>query len=441
MDRRKRILKTLGALIVFVALGAIAAQFLPRGFAAKAEDPFRGLKTFSQVLDIVQRSYVEEKTIGELIDGAIKGMLSSLDPHSSYLTKEEYSELQIETKGSFSGIGIEITIRNNVLTVVSPIEGTPAYKLGLKTNDHILKVDGKLTKNMTLMEAVRHIRGPKGSEVVLTIMREGFDAPKDFAIVRDVIPIKSVRTRWLGNGIGYVRVRHFQSNTTKDLENALSKMEKKHKHLVGAVLDLRNNPGGLLDQAAMVADVFLDKGLIVYTKARTGERDLVYQAHPNDASRRHDYALVVLVNGGTASAAEIVAGALQDHQRAVALGTTTFGKGSVQTIIPMTDGSALRLTTALYYTPNGRVIQAEGITPDFVVEQAVAPEKAKETPKGLKEKDLKDYMEVKPPESKEEDESPDDDAKELLSKDNQLNRAVEILKSWEVFRRVAVSKS
>jgi carboxyl-terminal processing protease len=217
-------------------------------------------------------------------------------------------------------------------------------------------------------------------------------------------------------------------------------MEKDHKGIKGVVLDLRNNPGGLLDQAATVADVFLDKGLIVYTKARSGERDLVYQAHPNDSSRRHDYPLVVLVNGGTASAAEIVAGALQDQQRALTLGTSTFGKGSVQTIIPLSDGSALRLTTALYYTPNGTAIQAKGIVPDFIVERVEPPDNDKKAAKGLKEKDLKDHMEVKPEPDK-KDESPDDKAKELLSTDNQLSRAVEILRSWEVFRRVAVSKN
>lgn len=440
MNKKKRIIKSLGSIAACLMLGAALAQLIPYGFAAKSEDPYRGLKTFSQVLDIVQRSYVEDKPLQDLIDGAIKGMLSSLDPHSSYLTKEEYSELQIETKGSFSGIGIEITIRDNALTVVSPIEGTPADKAGLKTKDHIVKVDGKLTKDMTLMEAVRHIRGPKGSKVVLSIMRAGFDAPRDFTIVRDVIPIKSIRSMWLGNGIGYVRVRHFQSNTTKELEKALKSMEKEHKSVKGVVLDLRNNPGGLLDQAATVADVFLDKGLIVYTKARSGERDLVYQAHPNDSSRRHDYPLVVLVNGGTASAAEIVAGALQDQQRAIALGTSTFGKGSVQTIIPLSDGSALRLTTALYYTPNGTAIQAKGIVPDFIVEQVEPPDDDKKAAKALKEKDLKDHMEVIPePEKKEE--SPDDKAKELLATDNQLSRAVEILRSWEVFRRVAVSKN
>lgn len=385
------------------------------------QDPYEALKLFSQVLELVEDNYVKPVTTKELVYGAIKGMLSNLDPHSSFLTPDDYKELQIETKGSFTGIGIEITIKDGFLTVVAPIEGTPAWKAGLKSGDRIIKINGKSTKGMNLIQAVKLLRGPKGTKVTITIFREGFKAPKDITLVRDVIPIKSVRYRMLEPKYGYVRISSFQEKTVSELRTALADLEK--HHLKGLILDLRNNPGGLLDAAVGVADEFLDQGLIVYTKGRRKDQNFKFEAHPN--TRKHAYPLVVLVNAGSASASEIVAGALQDNHRAVIVGTRTFGKGSVQTIIPLPDGSAVRLTTAQYFTPSGRSIQAEGIEPDVEIPE-LKPECLHKTHPIIREKDLAHHLE-NPQQSKEEKVSPT--AKELLSKDFQLREALKILKS------------
>jgi carboxyl-terminal processing protease len=289
------------------------------------------------------------------------------------------------------------------------------------------------------MEAVQKMRGPKGSKVILTIMREGFDKPKDFEVTRAIIPIKSVRAKTLEPGYGYVRLSQFQSTTATDLADALAKLEKENQPMRGLILDLRNNPGGLLDQAVKVSDEFLDEGLIVYTGGRVKSQDMRFMAHKN--SEPHSYLIVVLVNEGTASAAEIVAGALQDHKRAVILGVKTFGKGSVQTVMPLRNGAALRLTTALYYTPNGRSIQAKGIEPDIVVERQAPPPKPKEErakPKAIREEDLKNHMEEEGGAAPEQKLEPADEAKakEDLAKDNQLARALELLKSWELLSTI-----
>jgi carboxyl-terminal processing protease len=406
--------------------------------AAKDQKVYENLQIFSDVLDIVQENYVQEVEDQELIEGAISGMLKTLDPHSSYLNPDAYKELQVETKGSFGGIGIEITIRDGVLTVVSPLEGTPAYELGIQAGDMILRVDGEPTKEMTLMEAVKNMRGPKGTKVVLTIMREGFTKPKDFVITRATIAIKSVRAKTLESGYGYVRVSQFQSSTLRDLREALTKLEKENKPMKGIVLDLRNNPGGLLDQAVKVSDEFLDEGLIVYTGGRLKSQDMRFEAHKNTMA--HAYPIVVLVNEGSASAAEIVAGALQDHKRAVVLGVKTFGKGSVQTVMPLRNGAALRLTTALYYTPDGRTIQAKGIEPDIVVERQLTREQQEELerPRVLREEDLKNHMngEEETPSEVIPELQEKDKLKEELQKDNQLSRALEVLKSWEILSQM-----
>lgn len=405
-----------------------------------AEDQaiYENLQIFSDVLDIVKENYVEEVENEELIEGAISGMLRTLDPHSSYLDPDAYKELQVETKGSFGGIGIEITIRDGVLTVVSPLEGTPAYELGIQAGDQILRVDGEPTKEMTLMEAVKKMRGPKGTKVVLTIMREGFTKPEDFVITRATIAIKSVRTKNLEPGYGYVRLSQFQSSTARDLRKALAKLEKENQPLKGLVLDLRNNPGGLLDQAVKVSDEFLRDGLIVYTGGRLKSQDMRFEAHVN--TRPHPYPVVVLVNEGSASAAEIVAGALQDHKRAVVVGVKTFGKGSVQTVMPLRNGAALRLTTAIYYTPNGRSIQAKGIEPDIVVQRELPSRMGVEggRPRAIREEDLKNHMDGKGLEPS--DNLPDSDqsakTKEELERDNQLARALDVLKSWEILSQM-----
>jgi len=433
--------RNIAVLLVILALSAgifAWARWHSRGYSAEAKEIYEQLRVFSEALDLVKENYVRDVEDDKLMEGAISGMLKTLDPHSSYLDPEGYKELQVETKGSFGGIGVEITIRDGMLTVVSPLEGTPAYELGIQAGDHILRVDGQPTKDMSLMEAVQKMRGPKGSKVILTIMREGFDKPKDFEITRAIIPIKSVRAKTLEPGYGYVRLSQFQSATASDLADALAKLEKENQPMRGVILDLRNNPGGLLDQAVKVSDEFLDEGLIVYTGGRVKGQDMRFTAHKN--SQPHPYFIVILVNEGTASAAEIVAGALQDHKRAVILGVKTFGKGSVQTVMPLRNGAALRLTTALYYTPNGRSIQAKGIEPDIVVERQAPPKPKEERakPKAIREEDLKNHMQEEGGAAPEQKPEPGDEAKakEDLAKDNQLARALELLKSWELLSTI-----
>lgn len=405
---------------------------------AGTKEVYKNIEILSEVLRKIEKNYVEGADPKELIYGAIKGMVKTLDPHSFFMSPKEYEELMIQTKGSFSGVGIEITIRDNVLTVVSPIEGTPAFKAGIKAGDQIIMVGDKSTKDLSIMEAVKLIRGPKGSEVKLTISRKGLEKPIDFLITRDVIPIKSVRSFLLPFDIGYIRVSNFQSDTGQELSEALKEVESKKK-LKGLILDLRNNPGGLLSQAVKVADEFLDSGLIVSIKSRDKKEEKSV-AHKNGKPRK--YPMIVLVNEGSASASEIVAGALQDNKRALVLGTPTFGKGSVQTLFPLSDGSGLRLTTAIYYTPNGRSIQASGIEPDIMV--AFIPPKEKPTVKrrhAIREKDLEGHIEKEPPEAIEEEKSGillDEEARiqELIDKDNQLRRAIQILHSWNIFSKI-----
>ncbi len=448
----------------FAAVAVLAALFFAAGTyqaskVATAGDSstYEQLRLFASVLDLVQRDYVEPVTPQKLIYGAIEGMLTSLDPHSSFMKPEDFKELKVETKGSFTGIGIEITLVDRVLTVVSPIEGTPAYKAGLKSNDKILKIDGKSTKNMSLMEAVKLLRGPKGTKVTVSIYRKGWHDLKDFVLVRDVIPIKSVKSRILEDTYGYVRITNFQSKTSADLHKALKKLSSE-KALKGLVLDLRNNPGGLLDQAVKVSDTFLDEGLIVYTDGRLKEQQMRFSAHK--AGTQPNYPVVVLVNEGSASASEIVAGALQDHKRAIILGMQTFGKGSVQTIIPLEDGAAVRLTTARYYTPSGRSIQAKGITPDIIVPYVIEEEKKNKDDNGfhfLKEKDLKGHLtgegentqdNEKAPETKKKsqesgkssDSKKKNSAENEKPMDNQMKEALRILKAWSIFSKMHASK-
>ena len=425
---------------LLVGLSAIFAweRLSIQRVSAEDQTVYENLQIFSDVLDIVKENYVQEVESKELVEGAISGMLRTLDPHSSYFDPDAYKELQVETKGSFGGIGIEITIRDGVLTVVSPLEGTPAYELGIQAGDQILRVDGEPTKEMTLMEAVKKMRGPKGTNVVLTIMREEFTKPQDFVVTRATIAIRSVRSKTLEPGYGYIRLSQFQSSTARDLRKEITNLEKENKSLKGLILDLRNNPGGLLDQAVKVSDEFLNEGLILYTGGRLKSQDMRFEAHMN--SKPHSYPIVVLVNEGSASAAEIVAGALQDHKRAVVVGVKTFGKGSVQTVMPLRNGAALRLTTALYYTPSGRSIQAKGIEPDIVVERVLPGriEGDRDGSKAIREEDLKNHMDVS--EEEVSDSKPDSDqrstTKEELARDNQLARALDVLKSWEILSQM-----
>ena len=397
---------------------------------------YKSLKTFSEVLDMVEKNYVEPVETDKLLLGAINGMIKSLDPHSSFMTAEMYKELEVETRGSFGGIGIEITLVKDVLTVVSPIEDTPAYNAGVKAGDQIIRIDGKSTKDITIMDAVKQLRGPKDTKVTITILREGMAKPKEIEMTRSTIKIRSIKSKVYDEHIGYIRLASFQERTGDDLKKALREIEAKARPLKGIVLDMRNNPGGLLNQSVEVSDAFLKSGIIVSTRGRS--KNMESKAVAKDDGDEPTCPIVVLVNEGTASAAEIVSGALQDNGRAVILGAQTFGKGSVQTVIPLEDGAALKLTTAKYYTPKGRSIQAEGITPDIVVKQIRPPEekveeKANAENHMLREKDLKGHIK-----SPTENEVKVDDAKketDNLDKDNQLKNAIDILKSWDILKK------
>ncbi len=418
-----------GLITVVLILGISTITFSAKSVTVPA-DTYEGLKIFADVLSIVQQDYTEKKESKELIYNAIKGMLNKLDPHSSFMTPDEYKEMKIDTKGVFGGVGIQIGIKNNVLTVIAPIEDTPAWKAGIKANDKIVKIGKKSTRDMTLDEAVRLMRGPKGEKVTIYIMREGFTKPRAFTIKRDIIKIKSVKYKMKEDGIGYIRIAQFQENTSNEMRKAFRKLKPRKGPMKGLILDLRNNPGGLLQEAVSVSNFFLRSGLIVYTKGRDGKQNMVFKADAKGT--QPDYPIIVLVNGGSASASEIVAGALQDHKRAVILGSTTFGKGSVQTIMPLDDGSALRLTTAKYYTPSGRSIQAKGIEPDIVVSASIG--------RHLKEKDLSGHFAAEETKTKEKKSEKihivESKVKPAKGEDIQLERALEYMKSWFIFEKL-----
>jgi carboxyl-terminal processing protease len=439
--------------LVFVFSGQVVTNV-----SAIPREDYENLETFTSILSIVKKNYVDEVTSKDLITGAINGMLSSLDPHSAFLTPDLYKDLQMDTQGRFGGLGIEITIKNGVLTVVSPIEDTPAYKAGVKAGDQIIKIEDEFTKDMTLVDAVKKMRGNKGTKITISVKREGIAELLNFSLVRDTIRVQSVRSRVLEEGYGYVRLAQFQERTDRDLQKALETLSKEKGGLKGLVLDLRNDPGGLLTQAVRVSDMFLDSGLIVYTEGRLESQKQKYFAHKEGTWS--NFPIVVLVNGGSASASEIVAGALQDHKRAVILGTKTFGKGSVQTILPLDDNSALRLTTARYFTPKGRSIQATGIVPDIVIENPVVIPETKVEDKNnrpsLREENLPGHLRnpnakpeaPKPPEQNSKPEqAPDEDSKtvqptpppEGTENDAQLKRALELLKGWDVFKQLVLT--
>ncbi|HSX69358.1 MAG TPA: S41 family peptidase [Pseudomonas sp.] len=350
---------------------ALAAEVVEAPAAAtegKAPLPLDELRTFAEVMDRIKAAYVEPVDDKTLLENAIKGMLSNLDPHSAYLEPEAFAELQESTSGEFGGLGIEVGTEDGFIKVVSPIDDTPASKAGIQPGDLIVKIDGQPTKGLSLMEAVDKMRGKAGSKINLTLVREG-GKPFDVELTRAVIKVRSVKSQMLEDGYGLIRISQFQVNTGEEVGKALGKLRKDNgKKLRGLVLDLRNNPGGVLQAAVEVSDHFLKKGLIVYTEGRIANSELRFNADPADASE--GVPLVVLINGGSASASEIVAGALQDHKRGVLMGTDSFGKGSVQTVLPLNNDRALKLTTALYFTPNGRSIQAQGIVPDIEVARA-----------------------------------------------------------------------
>ncbi|SDU50102.1 S41 family peptidase [Desulfobacula phenolica] len=418
------------------------------------DNTYKSLKLFTDVLEELEKNYVDDVNSEELIHNAIKGMVENLDPHSSFMPPEAFDELQDDTKGEFSGIGIVITMKDSILTVVSPIEGTPAYKAGIQAGDIIIKIDDKSTKGMALWEAVNMMRGPRHKTVMITVIRQ--DEPKsiEFSLKRDLIPMESVRSVMLEPGYGYLRITNFRMSTLDDIKNHMEELESKDSGLKGLVMDLRDNPGGLLDQAVQVSDLFLSQGNIVSIKGRQESNTQVFKAYPSDEDR--DYPIVVLINGGSASASEIVAGALQDHSRALILGTTSFGKGSVQTVRPLKEGFGIKYTIARYYTPNGRSIQAKGIEPDIEVEYEILEKKEKKSStfdRMIKEKDLKNSLKpekIKKPEqnkkskkTKQPEQTKKQNGKDqrLLDKDQlqhdaQIKRALDILISYGVFSKL-----
>lgn len=471
-----------GILIIITAF-IVASATCVYGDLTQSEETYKGLKLFSDVIEEIEKNYVEEVDTAELIEKAINGMVDGLDPHSTFMPPEAYEDLQVETKGEFGGIGIVITKRDGQLTVISPIEGTPAYKAGVQAQDIIVKIDGKRTKDMMLWEAVKMMRGEEGTTVKITVYRQGASDTIDFTLERAIIPLDSVRYLTIKPGYGYLWITNFRENTENEVKDALAALEEENSPLRGLIIDLRDNPGGLLDQSVKVSDIFLEEGKIVSIKGRDNEGE-DYSAHPDKTKR--DYPIVLLINGGSASAAEIVAGALQDNGRALVLGTTSFGKGSVQTVRPLRDGYALKYTIARYYTPSGRSIQADGIHPDLVVKRRLLDEKSTEGFDAhlLKEEDLQNHLEPEgeSPKGKEkegagketekesgeadiiDDESPSDGDKEdsdeetdagklmrlrdavyrhsdsdpaAMLLDSQINRAYELLRGHQIFNQIS----
>ncbi|OLC41196.1 MAG: peptidase S41 [Nitrospirae bacterium 13_1_20CM_2_62_14] len=423
--------------VVALLLGVLIGKGWER--TGHATETYEELKTFSEVLTQIQKHYVEDVKPKDLVQGAIRGMLATLDPHSAYMTPEMFKEIQVETKGEFGGVGIQIGIKDNRLAVIAPIEGTPAQRAGVRAGDFIIKVNDETTKDLTLMDAVQRMRGPKGTKVNLTIQRDGTPDPLVFTLTRDIIKIESVKSKVLDNNIAYVRLTQFQESTARDLSRALKQFRE--QKLSSTILDLRNNPGGLLTSSVEVSEQFVGPGkLIVYIKGREGRKD-EYVSRAKD--QLEEYPMIVLVNEGSASASEIVAGALQDWGRAVVIGSTTFGKGSVQTILPLADGSGLRLTTALYYTPKGRSIQATGITPDIVVKaqpvtlaktgEKEANGKSQKPKETTQSSSLRIGDEATPRSNSGPVEISGDTPPE---EDVQLQKAVELLKTWKIFKEL-----
>jgi carboxyl-terminal processing protease len=425
--------KTLPVLVIGAALGvmlSVGGMVLADKEPVKSSLPLEDLRAFSEVFGQIKASYVEEVSDHELLENAIKGMLTGLDPHSTYLNKKAFKELREGTRGEFGGLGIEVGMEDGFVKVVAPIDDTPAFKAGVEAGDLIIRLDEKPVKGMTLSDAVKIMRGKPGTDILLTIIREGETRPLKITITRDVIKVVSVKNRMLEPGYGYVRIASFQTRTGQNLNEALSKLKKESENseLKGLVLDLRNNPGGLLNAAVAVSDAFLNSGLIVYTEGRIENSKMNFKAGPDDALKGAP--IVVLINGGSASASEIVAGALQDHKRAVIMGQQSFGKGSVQTILDNNKGGAIKLTTARYFTPSGRSIQAEGITPDVVLSK-LKLEKVDDSFVSIKEKDLTKHL----ANTNGEEEKKEEAAEQALTTDYPLNEALNLLKGINILRK------
>jgi len=428
-------------LVLGVSLTLGGSVLADRSNSQAAPLPLDELRNFSEVFGKIKADYVEAADDKTLLEGAIRGMLSGLDPHSAYLNQDEFKELQVGTSGEFGGLGIEVGMEDGFVKVVSPIDDTPAQAAGVKAGDLIIRLDDTPVKGMTLNDAVKTMRGKPGTQITLTIMREGVQKPLKITITRDVIRVKSVKFRTLEPGYGYLRITSFQTQTGDQVLKAVSEMKKEYDgNLKGLVLDLRNNPGGVLGAAVAVSDAFLEKGMIVYTEGRAKDAELRYTANPGDALSGEP--IVVLVNGGSASASEIVAGALQDHKRAIIMGSRTFGKGSVQTIFPMSNNSAIKLTTARYYTPGGRSIQADGIVPDITLRAVKLVEAEDGEGERLKEADLSGHLangnNKKSKEAKDGKETKDakEEAKSdaTVGQDYALNEALNLLKGLHILQ-------
>lgn len=427
----------LGALIS--VCGNVLAD---RELGAADSIPFEDLRTFTEVFGRIQKDYVEEVSDQKMLEDAIRGMLSGLDPHSSYLDQEQYKQLRVGTTGRFGGLGIEVGMENGFVKVISPIDDTPAQRAGIKAGDLIIRLDEKPVKGLSLEEAVKIMRGEPGSSIVLTVVREGAEKPLKIEITRDIIKIKSVKQRLLEKGYGYLRISSFQSRTGEGVKDGIAELEKENQgKLKGLVLDLRNNPGGVLNAAVAVSDAFLDKGLIVYTEGRLKDSELKFKASPNDLL--NGVPIVVLINAGSASASEIVAGALQDHKRAIIMGGKSFGKGSVQTILPTSNGGAVKLTTARYYTPSGRSIQAEGIEPDIPLSRVRLEQIAKSEFEPLKEADLSNHLSNGNGEKEKSGKNLQQDkkAEDLIKQDYPLNEALNLLKGISIYSAVKIDNA
>ena len=400
--------------------------------------PLNEIRIFTEIFSKIKSDYVENIEDSTLLKNAIRGMLQGLDPHSAYLDKDSYKELQEGTSGEFGGLGIEVGYEDGFVKVISPIDDTPAKRAGIKAGDLIIRLDGKSVKGISLMEAVKMMRGKPGSEIELTILRGGEEKPFNVTIVRDIITVKNIKAETIESAFGYIRISNFQIHTVDDLSKALTKLESENNNMLkGLVLDLRNNPGGLLNAAVGVSDLFLDEGLIVYTEGRVKGSKLKFNAKPSEMFK--DIPIIVLVNGGSASASEIVAGALQDHRRAIIMGERTFGKGSVQTILPMNDETALKLTTARYYTPSGRSIQASGIEPDMIVKNIKFDVKQNNNMGNglIKESDLTGHLDSEVTKNDSNQKKDNVDNSSLAEPDYQLYEALNVLKGLSIHLKKA----
>jgi carboxyl-terminal processing protease len=433
-------------ILVFGILVGIGASLTGSVLANKTDQasglPLDQLRNFSDIFSRIKSDYVEDVDDKTLLEHAIRGMLSGLDPHSSYLNPDEYKELRIGTSGQFGGLGIQVGMEDGFVKVISPIDDTPAFHAGLEAGDLIIRLDEQSVKGLTLNDAVKIMRGAPGTDIKLTVVREGKDKPLTFVLTRDIINVKSVKSRLLDPGFGYVRITNFQSKTARDLLSAINGLKKENEaDLKGLVIDLRNNPGGVLNAAADVSDMFINEGKLVYTEGRIDNSHFEFNAKPGDVM--DGAPIVVLINGGSASASEIVAGALQDHHRAVVMGSKSFGKGSVQTIQELRSGGAVKITTARYFTPSGRSIQGEGITPDIVLDKLKVSklDDEEEAMARIKEADLSGHL-SNPDKSDDEivksskaEAEKNKDAKVLASDDYQLHEALLLLKGLNILSR------